>query len=763
MTFDIKKAEAKRVAFTALEIILDKNDPALDAEFALQADSYGTPKTTDDARAYTGADFRTYRYSDQQLFGVDHFPNLVKLSSSPPKIDPGKSIGFRATAKATIKDFISNDSYELPSPYDDRRVTGSHFLKLLARNHEKNRRARVIRGYDPFNYDEANCQIESYLIDSITLPDNNDNVSINMVDELILIEGSKSKIPEVSRGELNGDITAGVTTVTFSTTVTDEYGAVSATGYIVIEKEAMSYTVATSTTLTVVRGVLGTEAVEHKSGETIQKAIYFDDENIIDIFTTLINDHTNIPASYIPTVDWAALKAGDLANYNLTRLLYKPEDVKKVFNELIMVAGLSMYVDIVANEIVIVSVPDFSTPIITFNEDEHLMMDTIKVSRNYKEQITRQTIFWDKSNATEGDEEKNYTKRFQVIDGVVEVAADINNVSEPKAFKCNWLENTLEDNQLATSYAQRNINRFSQIPLTVKFDIDQRYIGTITGGNMWLGSIFGINTAKIVDGGLNNVETTCQCIEVKESNKDGHWSITGLSYIAATPPEADLYITEDKTDYLLTDELTTTEAREYVVVINSGVTLGASTVSEFAFDEGSLFAGATLKLYVLGRIVGVGGAGGTGANTNPDDATCSVGTPGNGSAGGDAMNLTTDTIIENGFGLIAAGGGGGAGNLGACVNESPSWFAIGGKGGGGGQGQVGGAGGAGGTGTTFNGSPGDAGNIAAAGDNGGSLGVAGGDVGAATGGAAGAAIQTNGNTVTIVSGNNSEQLKGAVI
>ena len=116
MTFDIKKSEAKRVPFTVLEIVLDKNDPALDAEFALQSDSYGTPKTTDDARAYTGVDFRTYRYSDQQLFGVDHFPNLVKLSSSPPKIDPGKSIGFRATAKATIKDFISNDSYELPSP-----------------------------------------------------------------------------------------------------------------------------------------------------------------------------------------------------------------------------------------------------------------------------------------------------------------------------------------------------------------------------------------------------------------------------------------------------------------------------------------------------------------------------------------------------------------------------------------------------------------------------------------------------------------------
>jgi hypothetical protein len=765
MSFDTIKALANKQAFTVVELILDKNDPALDATFALQADSYGTPKTTDDANAYTGVDFRTYRYSDQQLFGVDHFIGLKSAKTNPPRIDPGVSIGFRASGTITLKDFKSNDSYELPSPYDDRRVTGSHFTKLFARNHLKNRRIRVIRGYDPFNYDEANTQIENYIIDSFSHPSDDGIVTINVIDELILVESKKSKAPTVSKGELSSDMTDVTTALAYTTTVTDEYGAVSATGYLAVEKEVMSYVVDSSTAMTVGRAAFGTEAASHTSGDTVQKCIVFDDENIIDIITQLITDHTNIDTSYIPTSDWAALKTGDLADYNLTRVLFKPVDVQKLLNELIALAGLAMYVDVINQSIVINAVPDFASPVITFDETEHLEQGSIRVKNNNRKQVTRRAIFWNKINVADTNDDQSYSKQFQVIDGVVEGAADEGEASEPKPLKTDWLVNSLEDNRIATNFAQREINRFSRTPLDVNFTVDQRYIGTVTGGRMWLGSIFAINTSKIVDGGLNNVVTNCQCVSLKPSNKENQWDVAGLSYIAAVPPNADLYIDEDKTDYLLTDELTTDTAREYVVVINSGIVIGASLTSTLSFDQGTFFAGATLKLVILGSIIAAGGAGGTGSTASPTGPTCALGTPGNGSTGGDALNLTTDATIDNGFGLIGGGGGGGAGNLGVCYDDPDPGLdiAAGGKGGGGGQGQAGGAGGVGGVGTTGNGATGDAGTLGAAGDNGGGLGQDGGDIGAATGGAAGRAILTNGNTVTITAGNNSEQIKGATV
>lgn len=770
MTFETKKREAVRQAFTVVELYLDINDPALDSEFANETDSYGTPKTTEDPRAYTGTDFRVYRYSDQQLFGVDHFPGVVKVASNPPKIDPGKSVGMRATAKVNLLDFNTNDTFELPSPYDDRRVEGSHFLKLFARNHLKNRRCRILRGFDPFNFDESNCQIENYIVDSFTFPDERGNVTLSLVDELILLESKKAKVPEVSAGELSADITAGATTLTFSTSVTDEYGAVSATGTIAIEKELMNYTVDSSTTMTVSRGKFGTEAAEHKAGETLQKCVVYEDENVIDIIEDIITNYTKIPASYIPGTDWAALKTDSLSLHNYTRVLFKPEDVKKVINDLIMLSGLSMYLDIVEREIKLVAIPDFSNPAITFGESEHILQGSLRIKRMEKEQITRQAIFWDKAVATETPDEKNFRKRFQVINGIVEGDADISNVSEPKPMKSEWLENSLEDNQVATSFAQRQVNRFSQVPIEVSFEIDQRHVGDLESGNrLWLGSTFDITTTRITDAALNPTTINCQCVSIKE-NKD-RWKVTGLSYTAAAPIDADLYINEDKEDYLLTDELTTSEAKEYVVVINSGVTIGATSTANAAFRQGSFFAGATLKLVNLGQIIGAGGDGGAGPDTSVTHPNCSFGTAGNGSQGGDALDLTTDATIDNGFGLIGGGGGGGSGRRGICTYDSEidSYVVVGGAGGGGGQGYTGGSGGSGGsassdyhTNTLNNGATGPSGTIGAPGANGGELGEQGGSEQGGTGGLSGKAIETNGNTATITAGNNSEQLKGDV-
>ncbi len=747
MNFDTEKLKARRKAFTVFEMHLDKNDPALDATFALQADSYATPKTTDNANAFTGTDFRVYRYSDQQLFGVDHFPGLIKAKSNPPRIDPGKTIGFRATGSVELQDFNDGDHFSLPPPYDDRRVDGSHALKTIARNHLINRRGKIIRGYNPFEYSEANAQVENYLIDSFTPPNDRGNWSVNLVDELILVETKKSVAPEVSKGELSGDITSNQLTLSFTSPITDEYGAVSATGHIAIEKEIMSYTVATTTTMDIVRGIRS-EAKEHKSGETLQKCIVFDDVNIIDIITQLITDHTKIPTSYIPTVDWAALKAGDLANYNLTNILFKPEEIKKHLNDLIALAGLSMFVDIIEQELVIVTAPDFATPVITFDEVEHLMQGKIKAKPNPKKQITRQTIHWNKTDITESNSEENYSKHFQVIDGVVEGDADESVVSEGKPLFSNWIINTVEDNNLATNFVQRNINRFGKTPLEVSGTVDQRYIDTVTGGRMWLGSIFNINTSKIPDAGLNNKVTTCQCISLRPSSRDQQWDFVGLSYVAAVPADADLFISVDKTNYLLTDELTTTEAREYVVVINTGVDICST------FDQGTFFAGATLKLIILGSIFGKGGNGGTGGDI---EAPQVLGVPTNGSAGGLALNITTNAIIDNGFGLIAGGGGGEGGFKGAGT--------VSGNGGGGGQGCSGGSGGlagaASGPGNT-QGTNGSGGTKGSPGGGGGALAEAGANTPDASGGAAGAAINKNGNTVTIIAGNNSEQIIGLV-
>jgi len=280
---------------------------------------------------------------------------------------------------------------------------------------------------------------------------------------------------------------------------------------------------------------------------------------------------------------------------------------------------------------------------------------------------------------------------------------------------------------------------------------------------MELGEVFSAETDRIIDGGLNRITTSFVCTQLSKLNND-RYKVVGLSFQPSVPANVDLYINSDKDDYLLTDDLTTTEAREYIVVINTGVKICATTTANAAFRQGTFFAGATLKIINLGQILGMGGAGGTGGDMGAYP-TCTVGTPGNGSDGGDALSITTDATVDNTFGNIFSGGGGASGALATICFFDVVEFSVGGKGGGGGQGCNTSSGGTGGTGNTSTGPTGDTGSISgpgATGVTGGEWGQDGDFEGAAAGGSAGLAIDENGNTATITGGNNSAQIKGAV-
>lgn len=776
MSFDSKKRQASRKAFSVFEMDLDINDPTLDDEFALEPESYGTPKTTGDPRAFTGVDFRTYRYSEQDLVGIDHYPHLVDIKSNTPEVKPGESIGLRSSATVRMKDFITNDAFEVPEAYADRRVKGSHFGKLFARNYIKNRKAKVIRGYDPQAYDLNNARVENYIVDKWSGPDIQGNIRFDLVDPLILANAKNAKVPaEVSKGTLTTNINIAATSLDYSSTIADEYGGVDATGVIAIGKEQMTYTVATagtSGTLTIVRGQFGSPAEEHQAGDTIQKCVYYDNVNIMDIMDDLIRNYTEIPNSWIPTADWDALKNGELSIYNFSRVFTKPTEVNKMLNELIQHGGLSVYADVIDQEIKVIANPPFDNPVIEFNEREHFERDSLSVEPAFEKLMTRQTIYWSKRNYAESDQEQNYGKRFGVIEGVEEAGANLGVKEEGPVIKSDWLTNTTDGNQVATTIVQRNVNRFAVIPSKISFEIDSRYIGDLEdGGHFGLGQVFAVNTSLQINPDATNRVFIAQCTKLSPSDKDDKWRVEGLTYRANIPSNVDFYITEDKIDYILADDpdfspILADGAREYVVVVGSGVTIGQDA-NDHAFKQGVFPGGATLKIINAGRVIGKGGDGGSGGGIITDESGCLVGTGNAGTDGGDAWEFTTDAIVDNSLGLIGGGGGGGRGSDGDCLNETS------GGGGGGGQGYLGGQGASPGV-VTGSGTandpgtdgtaqyPGSGGNINgfAAGFDGGELGQ---DGGGDTGGLAGAAITTNGNTVTITAGNNAEQIKGAII
>ena len=777
MTFDTIKAQSQRESCVIFEIDLDINDPAYDDEFALDPSSYGTPKTTDDVRAYKEGEFRTYRYSNERISNLDCFPYLQNAKSQPPKANPGIDIGFRASASISLKDFVSSDAFELTGLYADRRVEGSHFAKLFARNFVKNRPARIKRGYLVNGvYNEANFQTEHYIIDEYQGVSLNADVSFNLIDVLALTNGINAKAPEASNAQLGTPIVTASTsaTITLESGLTaDEieakFGANGFVGYMAIDSEYIEYTVTSATGISPVtvslttRATFGTVAADHEVNTTVQRCIAYDtDTNTIDIIDDLIRNYTDIDTTYIPTAEWDDLKTGELANFGLINCIAKETEVKKMLNELIQIAGLTMYVDVVERAIKISATPNFDEPVITFNQVEHLELDTLRVTNKFDKLVTRQLVSWAPLDYSK-DDQSNYANTFRVAAIIEEDKSRLGTKNAGKDVVSRWLPNTPNGNQIAAGIAQRNVSRFSQIPTEVSFEIDSKYIGTITGGRMWLGSVFAIETINTVfcNGAFEPEILVCQCTSVVASSKPDKWKVTGISYKANIPPNADYYIDAGEYyNYVLSDNFDFSEAREYIVVINTGATFGSTTTTDPAFSQGTFASGATLKLINQGQIIGAGGQGGEGASPIWDsEILACLDTIGSlGFLGGLALELSTDVTIDNTFGLIAGGGNGGAGGNGVCV--SPVQTSAGG-GGGGGQGLIGGAGGIAGTGTNpaSNGAVG-AKNYGGAGGDGETDdqdGFSGGPLGG------GSAIDKNGNTLVITGGNNSTQIRGAII
>ena len=171
-------------------------------------------------------------------------------------------------------DVETNDVYELPEEFADRRVTGSFIGKWIARNYFQNRRVVYRIGFDPDNFDLDNFQSETYVIDKVVGPSYDGTTTMQCYDPLIWTEKQKSKMPIKSLGELVADIsTSGAQSIQLTGTL--EAGEYSTTGYILIDSEICGYTVTSDTPPTIDMNITrfewGTEEADHSAGALAQR------------------------------------------------------------------------------------------------------------------------------------------------------------------------------------------------------------------------------------------------------------------------------------------------------------------------------------------------------------------------------------------------------------------------------------------------------------------------------------------------------------
>lgn len=717
----------------------------------------GFSQTCSDPASYDANVFRVIKHcSAPRVAGSLFLPGLhhQAIDYESAEADVGESIGSPAKLKFKLQDFVGGD--DVIVPYTNRRSqSGTFWGRTLARNPYTSGRKVIYRAglRDSGTYGTPDYIERHFVIDSMGLSDGNLNCSC--LDPLILTEEKKAKMPVVSPAQLSAGITG--TPASFSYVNAPDYyfGVMGATIYVRIDSEVIRCTVGGPKLLTVVTRGYRSEAKDHSAGATVQDCVRFAGTHVIDAIVFALQNYTEIPASYIG--DYAAVKAL-IPTVDLDEaIISKPQPVGEFISSMIKLGNLIFYFDESLLQIVINYIPELSIQPININENEHIKRGSASKSENNKEQYTRFVSMWAPVDVTK-DAEENYAISYMAANLDVESPAKLGEINEKKTFKNPLLTTSSGDSLIGTSYCSRVVSGADQSPAIFTGVIEAGSIGNTQGGALGIGSIVNLVTKE-----NQNIDgiPKAELYQVRKISGDAfkNFEVKMRRYLAVQPQSVDFVINTGGLNYDLSLYYAPASGH-YTVYIEPTAIFGSYNVALPAFTTGAQSPGVSFTIIHRGQMLGMGGGGG--------DAGISSAMVGAGGVGGIAFNATVDCEIDCGAGLIWAGGGGATGEY-YVSPQGPGPYYVPRRGGGGGQGFGVSIGGRNTNGITFT-DRAESGSQSSPGitncPDGGEWGAQG-TLGynpmtgmAVFGGLPGEAIKSNGNTVTITSGNNDFNIRG---
>ena len=692
---------------------------------------------------------KTYRFCESRSahpIGLVAIPSLNNVSISPAKIDLGGGLGTRASVNLSFIDHpasdIGVDKYLADRTYIASE-RGSFWTKLRARNpNYQFKNLRVKSGYLVDGaYVAANFTTRYYIIESMNV--SGGKASIIAKDPLKLASSKKALAPKASTGLLKFSLTAIETELTLIPLGIGnlEYPT---SGFISIKSEVMSFTRSGDVMTALSRGAKNSTASTHAINDTVQLCLEYSGQTrgqLDFIVKDLLTTYANIDTAFIDDGLWDAEVSAYLSGL-LDGIITKPYDVFKLLKELAESMPHYLWWNEITQKIELTALKQPPITANVLNMDNNIIAGSF--STKDKQELRASTIFVNFGMfdpTAKLDEPNNYQQSY--------VRVDTDSISkygssEIKVVNSRWISNTNKAAalQLAALYGRR----FSDVPREVKFSLDAK------DSDVWVGQTKAINHIDIVDDSGAAVNTNFQIMSAKE-NKTFDYTALEFTYGQELPEDegggdpsvervlisTDSYNVNLRTLFnaLYPTVDATTKA---LFIFEGGNKVGSQTASGLAVNTGTWPAGATVTLQLNegSYIVGKGGdesqAGGTALSMAHPITLVNNGTIGGGGGGG---GYATGSNYRS-------GGGGGAGyDIGIKgTTQSAGGSATYGE-----NGTLE-SGGAGGSIVTTGSEPqfstgGDGGDLGDAGQN------AFGDATNTNGGAAGAAIEQNGNTLTI--------------
>ena len=642
---------------------------------------------------------RTYRFCSTSggkvPVGLDAIPCLVGINITPAVIDAGKGLGLRASCEITLRDFPHSD-IRIDLYVDGRTYIpinqGSFFGKFKARNPYYNGRVmRVYSGYleDDGSFDISNFEKRTYFLDGFDGIDANGIVKITAKDILKLAGDDRSVCPKPSVGKINADINNSATTITLTPS---GVGALDypSSGYIRIGSEVCSFT-RSSDVLTIVRGLKGTAATEHKLGDTVQLCKEYVGQTVQNIVYDLLVNFCGIDGGYLDLINWNAEQAAYLTRL-YSALITAPTGVSKLLTELCEQVGILLFWDEVKEKLILKSVRpnSLSETVTDLTADYHLLADSLKLKDLNDERVNEAWIYYGLIDFTKNLEEESNYKLLYVGANVSDQSTNKNRDVRIKKIFSRWITETASN--AAIELAQKYLERYAVAPIEANFNLDAK------DGSLALADFVRINSRQYQDFYGNNQDLLLQIVKRKEVLVGTTWAFTArqFAFSSNANPDRIVDIAVDTWDLDLKaahdEHYSPARSGDVVIVtIKAGVLVSASTTSLYALTNPSTWAaGVVIRLVIeSGAIVaGRGGDGGRGGYaytvwSEANNYTIIYYDDGeDGEKGGSALHAQYPLSIENN-GSIFVGGGGGGGSGGLITFSLAGWGSVSGCGGGG--------------------------------------------------------------------------------
>lgn len=670
---------------------------------------------------------------------LEAIPSLSSVSISPTAIDLEGGLGVRATASISMND------------HNDYTVYSSEGARFWPRWRAENpyyqgARVRVLSGYIVDGaYDPVNFQSREYILEKWTYA--NGRVNITCKDPLKLADNDRAQAPKATTTVLAFEASAGNSTITVNDSAelfVDEY--------IRINAEVMLITNISTNTVSVDRGQYNTEASDHGIDDSVQLCLYYND-TLPNIMYDILTTYAEIDPAFINKTGWDDEAALFLPGFYET-LITEPVGTKDLIKELTEQAPHYLYWDERTNKIELVAVkqPPDESQIIT--DEANIIEGTVKVTDKNDMRISRVIVNFGQIDPTKKlDEFSNYRQAYVRVDPDSEINYG---TSKLKTIYSRWINNS--NKAAAIRLAARIGRRFAKSPRAVTFGLDAK------DSDIWTGSPVRINTADI----LNEITFTRYNMPVQVTSvvEKGIYQYEALEHTYGNPTDEDEDVDGNGEIVILSGEIVDINLRDIYDSLFPTVETDANVV--FLFDQSCTAGGTTTAaavktgswpeldtppfIDVRGLLIGMGGDG---ADVDAD-----------GLNGGLALELQNDIRFSN-DGIVGGGGGGGAyaevteGGLQKAPGGGGAGFVLSSQG-------VGGFTNAGGNeftaqpGTKIEG--GDGGTYGfAVGGAGGDLGISGDSaINGGNAGIAGAAIQTNGYTITYIE-SGAGDIRGAIL